>query len=205
MEIFKNITFENIRLSLLAGIMIGVAGFANLMVGGIAGAVLFSFGLLSVCITGLHLFTGKAGIFELRKLSGWTYIIMVLVCNVIGTVIAAAMCMPGASDEALIRLHAILVNRENAYLTTTLLRAIMCGFIMEFAVHMYRNGSQFGIIYGVPLFILCGFYHSIADSFYYSAWMYLGGETLPYCLLYLSTILGNLIGCNLRRLFAWQW
>ena len=37
-----------IRSSVLAGIAIGIAGFGYLAVGGLAGAVLFSFGLLTV-------------------------------------------------------------------------------------------------------------------------------------------------------------
>ena len=47
-----------IRSSVLAGIAIGIAGFGYLAVGGLAGAVLFSFGLLTVVGYKLKLYTG---------------------------------------------------------------------------------------------------------------------------------------------------
>ena len=47
--------------SVLAGLLIAIAGYANLIVGGIPGACIFAFGLLSICAMGLNLFTGKAG------------------------------------------------------------------------------------------------------------------------------------------------
>ena len=45
----------------LAGAMIGIAGFAYLAVGGFYGALLFSFGLVSIYLYKLKLFTGTAG------------------------------------------------------------------------------------------------------------------------------------------------
>ena len=44
-----------------AGAAIGIAGFAYLAVGGIFGALLFSFGLVSIYVLQLKLFTGMAG------------------------------------------------------------------------------------------------------------------------------------------------
>lgn len=42
-------------------------------------------------------------------------------------------------------------------------RAIMCGVIMYIAVYMFRKGTPLGIIFGIPLFIFCGFQHCIAN------------------------------------------
>ena len=49
--------------SVLAGVCIGLGGYVNLVMGGIIGAVMFSFGLLSVVHYGLALYTGKSGFF----------------------------------------------------------------------------------------------------------------------------------------------
>ena len=52
---------------------------------------------------------------------------------------------------------------------------------------------------GVPVFILCGFAHSIADAFYFlvsPAEQLLRGEVLA---VYVSEVLGNFVGCNLYR------
>ena len=50
-----------IRSSIFAGITIGIAGFGYLAVGGLTGAILFSFGLLTVVGYRLKLYTGTAG------------------------------------------------------------------------------------------------------------------------------------------------
>ena len=50
-----------LSMSVFAGLMIGIAGLVYLRVGGLEGAVLFAFGLLSVVMCGAQLYTGKAG------------------------------------------------------------------------------------------------------------------------------------------------
>ena len=47
--------------AVLAGICIAIGGTVNLRVGGVAGAVLFAFGLTTVVYYGLKLYTGTAG------------------------------------------------------------------------------------------------------------------------------------------------
>lgn len=42
-------------------------------------------------------------------------------------------------------------------------KSILCGFIMYIAVYMYKKGTSLGIIFGIPLFIFCGFQHCIAN------------------------------------------
>lgn len=43
------------------------------------------------------------------------------------------------------------------------LKSIACGMVMFIAVDVYKQGSVLGILIGVPLFILAGFQHSIAN------------------------------------------
>lgn len=47
--------------SIYAGMLIGLGAVANLAVGGLAGAILFSFALLMICALQYELFTGKVG------------------------------------------------------------------------------------------------------------------------------------------------
>ena len=58
------------------------------------------------------------------------------------------------------------------------------------------------ILFGIPLFILLGFYHSIADAFYM---MVVPGElrTLFFG-RYWTIVLGNFIGCNIPRLLKYN-
>jgi formate/nitrite transporter FocA (FNT family) len=67
------------------------------------------------------------------------------------------------------------------------LRSIFCGMIMYIAVKCYKMGSIWGVFIGVPLFILAGFQHSIANVITAGAavnWSW----TIPLCAI------GNFIG-----------
>ena len=44
---------------IIAGILIALGATANLMLGGVAGAIFFSFGLLTLCALEAKLYTGK--------------------------------------------------------------------------------------------------------------------------------------------------
>ena len=58
------------RSSILSGIAVGIAGWGYLAKNDIVGAVLFSFGLLTVVNYKLKLYTGTAGFVELRYEDG---------------------------------------------------------------------------------------------------------------------------------------
>jgi len=81
--------------------------------------------------------------------------------------------------------------------------AIPCGFIMTAAVRgasLSRNWLP--LLFGVPAFIICGFPHCVADSFYYASCSHSFIAEHGWSLLaaYLPTVAGNFIGCNIYRL-----
>jgi len=66
-------------------------------------------------------------------------------------------------------------------------------------VEFARKGKMLTLLLGVPVFILCGFAHSIADAFYFlvsPAEQLLRTEVLW---VYVTEVLGNFVGCNLYR------
>ena len=70
---------------------------------------------------------------------------------------------------------------------------------MTTAVEFARKGKMLPLLLGVPVFILCGFAHSIADAFYFlvsPAEQLLQTEVF---IVYVSEVLGNFVGCNLYR------
>ena len=69
-----------------AGAAIGIAGFAYLAVGGVFGALLFSFGLVSIYVLQLKLFTGMAGN-ETLDAGGLGRLLAVLALNFLGVCI----------------------------------------------------------------------------------------------------------------------
>lgn len=184
--------FETFRSAILAGLCISIGCIVNLRVGGIGGAVLFSFGLLAVVHYTLKLYTGTAGF--IRAKGDWGMLCVVLIGNIVGCALMAAMAgyaLPAVSSEA------ILQSRFTTGALGCGLLAIGCGFIMTTAVQFARKSQFLPLLFGVPVFILCGFTHSIADAFYFclspQSW------STPLLAIYLSEVLGNFVGCNLYR------
>lgn len=181
--------------SILAGICIAVGGIAYLKVGGLAGAILFTFGLLTVVHYKLKLFTGTAGFFETKK--DLYNLLLILFGNIVGTSIVALLvniAMPALVTSA----SEILANRMENTIPSTIILGAGCGFVMTTAVTFGREDKFLPLLFGVPLFIMCGFLHSIADAFYYAvAYASLTIKVIP---IYISIVIGNFIGCNLYRI-----
>ena len=187
-----------IHSAIMAGICIGIAGFGYLAVGGIVGAVTFAFGLLAVVHYRLKLYTGTAGFFAKGEL---LQLCTILLMNIVGCLLVALMARmsPMPLQEAA---QHILEGRLNAGIVQSGLLAIGCGFIMTTAVKWGREGKFLPLLFGVPLFITCGFPHCVADAFYYLCVPldYLTANAGQVLLLYAAIVLGNFIGCNLYRL-----
>ncbi|MBQ7750831.1 MAG: formate/nitrite transporter family protein [Bacteroidales bacterium] len=191
---------KTFRSAVVAGICIGIAGFGNLAIGGIAGPVVFAFGLSSVVLYKLKLFTGTAGF--IQSPSELKDLMVILAGNILGCLIVGllARVSPLPIQESAAK---ILSGRLSAGILQSGLLAVGCGFIMTAAVRFARQNQWLPLVFGVPLFIFAGFPHSIADAFYYLAapfssysWSVLG--------LYLAIVAGNFLGCNLTRLILWD-
>lgn len=194
-----------LRSSIFAGIAIGTAGFGFLAsgvqteaYGSLVGAVLFSFGLLTVVGYKLKLYTGTAG-FILKNEVGSLFLI--LLGNIIGCFLVSmlARITPLAVQDAA---QNILELRLRTGALRCGLLGIGCGFIMTTAVQFARQKQYLPLLFGVPLFIVCGFTHCVADAFYYlcvpvAFWK---ANALHILAVYACIVLGNLIGCNLYRI-----
>ena len=185
-----------IPLAILAGNCISIGCVVNLRVGGVAGAVLFAFGLTTVVYYGLKLYTGTAGFIRMK--GDWTMLCLVLLGNIIGCLLSAwliAYAQPDCIEPA----SKILAGRLAKGPFACFLLAIGCGFIMTTAVEFARKGKMLPLLLGVPVFILCGFAHSIADAFYF---LVSPSEQLlqtSVLIVYVAEVLGNFVGCNLYR------
>ncbi len=187
-----------IKSSILAGICIGIAGFGFLALGGIAGAVLFAFGLITVVCYKLKLYTGTAGFIvkgELGKL------LVILLGNIVGCLLVAMLARVSPM-ELQVAAQKILAGRLAIGPVRAGLLAIGCGFLMTTAVTFARRGQWLPLLFAVPMFILCGFPHCIADAFYYLTvpFSFIRDNFWNVLLLYVCLVIGNFIGCNLYRL-----
>ena len=179
------------RQSLFSGILIGLGAAGYLALGGIPGAVIFAFGLISIVLAQTPLYTGKAGVLtDIRQL------LVIWFWNVVGCIFIGLL-VKATGGESLARAETIVEGRLQMGVIRSFLRGIGCGLIIDIAVYLYRETkSILPVIFGVPLFILCGFYHSIADVTYITvAWKW----DLNLVWYYLAIFLGNYVGCNVRR------
>jgi formate/nitrite transporter FocA (FNT family) len=196
---------KTLRSSIFAGIAIGTAGFGFLAsgvqsetYGSLVGAVLFSFGLLTVIGYKLRLYTGTAGFIKKNEIGT---LFLILLGNIIGCFFASLLSRvtPMAIQEAA---QKILELRLRTGALRCGLLGIGCGFIMTTAVQFAKQKQYLPLLFGVPLFIVCGFTHCVADAFYYLCvpldfWM---ANALDILTVYICIVLGNLIGCNLYRI-----
>lgn len=187
-----------LSMSVFAGLLIGVAGLVYLRVGGLAGAVLFAFGLLSVVMCRAQLFTGKAGYLPYRE--SWRLVPMLL-GNAIGCFVAAVIAMYVANNTVEGHLDTILSARLDASWHAIAVTSIGTGLIMTLSVYGARKGHYLPLLFGVPVFIMCGLPHCVADAFYYSLALVLGKFEMAMLGAWFWAIVGNYIGCNLPRWF----
>ena len=82
----------------------------------------------------------------------------------------------------------------------TLIRAVFCGVLMYTAVEIFKEKkTPLGILFCIPVFILCGFEHSIADMFYFGVSGMFDTRILTF---ELAAVLGNTAGSLLLSLLS---
>ena len=176
-----------------AGIMIAIGGAVFLACENkVVGSVMFTVALLTICFKGYSLYTGKIGyIPEKHGKEEFSVLLLGLLGNLIGTFICGLLirtALTNLGDTALNVCTAKLT--QSAY--STFVRGIFCGVLMYVAVSVYRDKKSLaGILFCVPVFILAGFEHSIADMFYFAA---SGIVSLDAFVFIWLVILGNTLG-----------
>ena len=188
--------------SILGGVFIALGVAANLSLGYPIGPFLFAFGLTAVCLSDAYLYTGGVG-FWWRKRPwegvGRSYrlnTIAVLIINCIagfGTGILLGATSPHMVMEAVAR----VMGWE--FSLPFFIKSVFCGTIMYLCVYIWkRHRTLYGIFLGVPLFIFCGFQHSIANAIMLGvALENLGGITWNNILCIIFVAVGNAVGAIL--------
>lgn len=157
-----------VRSSVLAGCLIGMAGWAFLISQTLAlgdwakviGAVLFSLGIISVILFEASLFTGKIGYVNTKKKLLDSLIILVInlmVVFFIGLVYRGIVESSQAMDSRLTKeWYEILID------------AVGTGACIYITVEGYKKTKSFvPVILGIVVFILAGFEHCVANMFFF--------------------------------------
>ncbi len=151
-----------------AGIIIGLGAFANLAVGGgILGAAIFSFALLTICALQYDLFTGKVGavIFKEYKLSKF---VLAYPLNMLGIAFVAAISSfaPGAKDIIAAASNITVLRIANPW-WINILMGIICGMCVQIAVSGWKATKQpLVVMLPVIVFVVGKTNHCIADMYY---------------------------------------
>lgn len=207
---------KTLWLGILAGAAIGVGSFTFLIIkyllrdsdpSGMFASMMFSVGLLTVCIFGLNLYTGKIGVFldDREKIKENSINLpIILLGNAIGAFGLGIIC------------HFIFMNWDgffNAYsgghsITNAkcgsdivFIQGLLCGALVYIAVYCFKNFENWamkiiGLTVSVTLFVYCGFQHCIANMFYFAFEFKWGIDVLWNLLI---VILTNSIGALFVR------
>jgi formate/nitrite transporter FocA (FNT family) len=119
--------------SILAGICIGLGGAIFIKLGGVIGACMFAFGLLTVVHFKLPLYTGTAGFIKLNRFSEYGKMILILFGNILGCILLSYMNIKGIDGTSIIQLRL-----DTSYLQC-LFNAIGCGLINDFNCKRWKR------------------------------------------------------------------
>ncbi len=179
---------ELINKSIGAALLISLGNYALLKLGNPIGPVIFALGLLGVCYMGQNLFTGKCGFLIEDKIKIEDLLIILVVNLAAGYLFGL---LYSTLDEVVVE-NAINKVETWDISWAFFVKSLLCGIIMYIAVYMYKKGTPLGIIFGIPLFIFCGFQHCIANVITL-------GVAKTFDLSLIICVVGNFIG----SLFMW--
>lgn len=190
---------NDIKKSILSGLMICIGGTVYLSCLALnlrpLGAFLFATGLYTICMYGFNLYTGKVGYiaYNFKDAKYIRLVILTLLFNLLSTYILGIMAgyaFPLVVEPA----KEIYYAKTQTPLLRLFISGLFCGILMFLSVDTWKKGSKAGVFIYIPVFILCGFDHSIANSFYNGIANGLNAFTPQNVLIFISVILGNAAG-----------
>lgn len=183
-------------LEILAGVVIALGCVASLCAPNYVGLILFAIGLLMVKRFGLRLLTGKAGFMIEERVKAPKAAIelgRIFAFNALGTflVALAALLMWNVNSSEI----ALAISRAQVEeLLSVFVRSIFCGMLVYAGV---KAETALETIMYVFAFLVAGFTHSIAYSFYFWISVLTAQATAKMLFALLIAAVGNVLGCFL--------
>lgn len=215
----KNKPLKTIILSIMAGFLIALAGYAstvvsfsvnNFSLSKCLSALIFPMGLILVILLKTELFTGNSLLvipLVNKKINIKSLLInwlLVYIGNFIGSIILSLLIYESGSltNEALINAFINIANKKisynfiNSLILGTLCNMLVCTAVFLGVTHKNTLEKIFVIFIPIFLFVLLGFEHSVANMFYLSIGALLGKINFINLLIHnlLPVTLGNIIG-----------
>lgn len=183
--------------AILGGCAISLGGVVYLSLDNqVAGAFVFSLGLLTIYTFGLSLYTGKVCYIPNKPPRYLLEVAVVYAGNAVGTVGMGYLFRLTRLAKLVERTAQMVDGKLSDTIFSTVVVSVLCGFLMCIAVLGFQTtrdsvGKHFALVLPVMVFILSGYEHSVADMFYFS----LANAWNAKALLYIVVIaLGNMVG-----------
>ena len=194
---------KNFVLAFLAGFVIALGCLINLISQNpVVGAVFFTTGLFLVLTRGYDLFTGKVAYIADNGYKYSLNLILMWFGNLAGAFTLAMMTRFSALYNKISEKSTTVVETKltQTHLSVFIL-AILCGVIIFLAVENFKNnqhefGKYLGLVFLIPLFIICGFEHCVANMYYC---VVTNGHWVDKIIFLIISTLGNTTGsliCN---------
>lgn len=183
-------------LEILAGVVIALGCVASLCAPNYVGLILFAIGLLMVKRFGLRLLTGKAGFMIEERVKAPKAAIelgRIFAFNALGTFIVALMVLLMWQIDSSEVVLAVL-RADARKLLSVFVRSIFCGMLVYAGV---KAETALETIMYVFAFLVAGFTHSIAYSFYFWISVLTAQATAKMLFALLIAAVGNVLGCFL--------
>lgn len=189
--------------AVMAGVCISIGGIAFLCSPSKAvGAIFFCVGLFLVLLFDFSLFTGRICFALDKKPVYLINLILIWLGNFCGTLIAGSALLL----TRLINIQEACIDICSTKLADSFLSlfvlGIFCNILIFVAVYGYKKSDNplikiLSLIFGVSVFVLCGFEHCVADMFYFAFARSYGGQQI---LRLLTVTAGNIVGGILMAL-----
>lgn len=175
--------------SILAGVFIGVGAICYLNNPTILGAILFSIGIMAVVSLDCPLYTGQIGFINKNNYGD---LCVVLICNLIGSFGSGMIYSLCASNEVYATANNIIVHKLNQPDFTQFVMGVGCGICIYLCVMFFKKFSN-PVLIALPIvvFIMSGYNHCIADTFYYAV---VGKFNAEFLMCLIRVIAGNSVG-----------
>ncbi len=193
-------------MSYLKSFVSGILGGGCIALGGVAylslestvlGALFFTVGLFTICTLGLNLFTGKVCYVFQRDRSYALNLPVIWLGNLAGTVIVGLLVQATRLAPNLVaRAQSVCQAKLDDGWLSLFLLGMLCNIFIYIAVEGFNQnphqlGKYLSLLFGVMVFILCGYEHCVADMFYFTV---AGVWSLDTLLRLLIITLGNAVG-----------
>ena len=192
-----------LRRGVCAGVLIAVGGCVFLLCENrYVASGLFSVALVCILYREYILFTGQVGFFIQRRSRTEAVSLLIGLFANLASVWLLGVWMRYAAGAVAQAAEALCTAKLSASAFTVFTRGFFCGVLMDCAVRLYREkNTMLGVLLCVPVFLVCGFEHSVADFFYFAAARCYTAQMLWFMLL---VLLGNSAGALLLPCLTYQ-